>query len=590
MGYARRRSTGLTLATVLIVGCVGPSPDRPAEASAVTELDALADDVWAFRLQRDFQARLREGLPIERLPDFSLADAEEAADFYRGVQARLASLDRAALPHDDALTYDVIARDASVAVETLPLFWHQSVLTPYSSALGTARQVFAMLPLETSEDRSTFLSLLGQVPALVAQVREIVEKQLELGIAVPAPALPAVVGLLEASVAPADQGPFAVAHDRFGEASPDELATFEASLVEIVETAINPAVAELSSLVRDRVAAAASDQVGLGHQPGGDAAYRFLVRYHTTLDITPEEVQTIGHEMVADLQEAMDAVQDELGFVGDRAAFRAHLLADRRFYADTPEEVGAGLMRAAEAMTAGIDRFFAVVPEAPYDVRRLPPSLEASMTYGYYDPPTAEEPSGYYNYNASDLDQRSLLGQVGLSLHELIPGHHFQIARQFESDLHPIRRYAFPTAYVEGWGSYASYLGFEAGVADDPYDRYGIYTLELFLANRLVVDPGMNAFGWSLDRAREYMRENTFESDTQIATETLRYSTDMPGQALAYQIGKRKLLELRQRAEHALGDRFELRRFHEAVLTPGALPLQVLDGHIDWWIEKELGR
>jgi len=145
----------------------------------------------------------------------------------------------------------------------------------------------------------------------------------------------------------------------------------------------------------------------------------------------------------------------------------------------------------------------------------------------------------------------------------------------------------FVTAYTEGWGSYSTFLGLEAGMIEDPISRYGIYVMEIFLANRLVVDPGMNALGMSLEEARQFTSDNTFESATQIGTETLRYSTDMPGQALGYQMGKRKLMQLRAHAAAELGDDFDLRAFHEAVLSPGALPMTVLEQHIDWWIEQQ---
>ena len=195
---------------------------------------------------------------------------------------------------------------------------------------------------------------------------------------------------------------------------------------------------------------------------------------------------------------------------------------------------------------------------------------------------------GYYNYNGSNLNERSWLNLQGVAFHELFPGHHFHIARQFENDSLPeIRRNNLHTAFTEGWGSYSSHLGLEAGMYEDPYSRYGMYILEIFLATRLVVDPGMNYFDWTLQQARDFMRESTLESETQIATESVRYSTDMPGQALGYQMGKRMLLELRERAERELGENFDIRRFHEAVIRPGSMPMGVLEQHIDWFIDEE---
>jgi len=238
-------------------------------------------------------------------------------------------------------------------------------------------------------------------------------------------------------------------------------------------------------------------------------------------------------------------------------------------------------------MWAVSDRFFAVRPEAPYGVRRLAPELEPGMTYGFYQVPTAVDPMGYYQYNGSKLDERSRLPLIAIGLHELIPGHHFQITRQWENEALPRhRREVYYTAYSEGWGSYSSFLGLEADLFQDPLELYGLYILESFLATRLVVDPGMNYFGMTLEEARQFMREYTLESESQIATESLRYSTDMPGQALGYQMGKWKFLELRTFSAEALGSEFSLRDFHEAILAYGSHPMTVVEEHIGWWIES----
>jgi uncharacterized protein (DUF885 family) len=213
------------------------------------------------------------------------------------------------------------------------------------------------------------------------------------------------------------------------------------------------------------------------------------------------------------------------------------------------------------------------------------------MTFGYYDPPDHDKPSGRYRFNGSRLGERTMVTAAPLIYHELVPGHHFQIALQRENEeLPPLRRESFATAFVEGWAEYASDLAGEMGLYREPYDRYGRLAMDMFLSTRLVVDTGMNAFGWSLEQARQFMRGHVLESETQIGTETLRYSVDLPGQALAYKLGSSKIRELRERAEAELGERFDVRRFHDAVLSPGALPLPVLEEHVGWWIAQEKRR
>jgi pimeloyl-ACP methyl ester carboxylesterase len=242
-------------------------------------------------------------------------------------------------------------------------------------------------------------------------------------------------------------------------------------------------------------------------------------------------------------------------------------------------------------MSEKIDGYFIKKPKAPYGVKRLAPELEPGMTFGIYEPPTAAEPKGIYYFNGSKLNERSLLMSEGLIYHELVPGHHFQGALQQENkNLPEFQRESGDNAYNEGWAEYASWLGQEMGLFRDPYSLCGRIMMDIFISTRLVADTGMNSLEWPRSRAIEFMKENVIESETQINTETLRYSVDIPGQALGYKLGSLKISELREKAQKALGDTFDIRKFHEAVLANGAMPLSVLEKHIDWFIEKEKAR
>jgi uncharacterized protein (DUF885 family) len=238
-----------------------------------------------------------------------------------------------------------------------------------------------------------------------------------------------------------------------------------------------------------------------------------------------------------------------------------------------------------------LDRVFARRPAAPYGARRLDPALEPSMTYGYYDAPIGDDPKGYYNFNGSDLPNRSLLVIGAISFHELVPGHHFQILLQRENQALPaFRRNGYYAGYSEGWGEYASsVVAAELGMYRDAYEIYGRLVFDAFFIARLVVDTGMNLYGWPRSKAMAYMKEHTLESDVQINSETLRYSTRTPAQALAYRMGRETWVRLRAKAALALGDRFDLRRFHDAALLSGSLPLAMLEQHVDWWIAGERG-
>jgi uncharacterized protein (DUF885 family) len=331
----------------------------------------------------------------------------------------------------------------------------------------------------------------------------------------------------------------------------------------------------------------APDSVGLAQYAGGKEYYRYLVKHHTTLDISPEQVHQIGLKRVAELNSNLDKIQASVGFTGSKLEFRQFLRTDARFFPKTPEEIQARLQGFADMAAAKVDSFFLKRPRAGYGVKRLDPGVEASMTFGYYEMPTAADPHGYYRFNGSGLKDRSLLNAGALALHELIPGHHFQMNLQAENEALPsFRREAYYTAYNEGWGDYSAGLGVDMGVYTDPYDLCGRLAMDLFISVRLVVDTGMNYLGWSRSRAVDFMRENEFESDTQINTESLRYSADIPGQALAYKMGSLKLVELREKARQQLGSKFDIREFHDVVVGSGSLPLTVLEKEVDRYIKK----
>ena len=576
--------------------CADTGPRDTGTSSAGAELAAVAEDAWQRQLEVDFRARAREGLPLDRIPLPTLERARADAEFGRSVLDRLAAIDTGALNPDETITWEVLHRSASMAVEGIDHYWViTNVLTPYSSTIGGLRQLFGMVPVADAAGRETYLKLLSRVPDVVGFVESHARGQLERGIVVPQPNMDAVVGVVRANTAPFSTGPFAVAEARLGAESGDgdaagaDAAAFVAEAERIVTGEINPALERLAAFLDGEYRAAAPPEVGLSRQPGGEAAYRYLVRHHTTMDISPEEIHEIGLRNVAELEEQMLAIQERIGFEGSIDDFRRFIPTNPDYFPKSVEEVAERFDSPSRRFFERADEFFATKPDAPFGARRLDPALEGSQTFGYYNPPTPTDPVGYYNFNGSDLDKRNWLTYAGISLHELFPGHHFHITRQYANEALPdIRRNGMHTAYTEGWGMYSTFLGIDSGfLAADPLSEYGAYMMEIFVATRLVVDTGMNLLGWTLEEGRQYMRDHIFDSETQIASESLRYSTDMPGQALGYQMGKRAILDLRRRAEAALGDDFDLRRFHEAVLGPGSLPITVLESHIDRFIEEE---
>ena len=321
--------------------------------------------------------------------------------------------------------------------------------------------------------------------------------------------------------------------------------------------------------------------------PAAAQYYDFLIRRNTSLTLTPEQIHEIGLSEVARLEAELDKVRVAAGFKGTSAEFHAYLRNDRRFKAGSADDIGERMMTAIKRIEPKVSAYFPATPKAPYGVRRLDPALEQAMTYGYYQQPFGGETGGYYMFNAFKPAERSILMAEATIYHELVPGHHFQITLQRENQsLIPYRRSAGFTAYTEGWAEYASDLAGEMGMYADPYARAGRLAMDLFLSTRLVVDTGMNALGWPREKALAYMRDHTFESDLQTDTESLRYSADYHGQALAYKLGARKFHELRDRAAKELGAKFDLPAFHAYVLRAGAMPLTVLEGHVACFIRE----
>jgi len=485
------------------------------------------------------------------------------------------------LAHDEWITYAMLENDASIMQDAAQFYWFEIPITPYASPLRAVTGAFGTLPLRTDEDLAAYLDALNGVPIVIASYEARLRSQMHRGIIVPSEELRLILPFVRSVGEAKATSPFRPAPERLASLDPATRSRYVEQIDATIGSAVNPAVERLASFIDGPYRAKAPAAVGLAQYPGGRAYYQFLIRRATSLTLTPEQIHEIGLSEVSRLEAALDQVRRDAGFAGTLAEFQAQLRTDPRFMAKSAEDIGDRMMRAIARIEPKVDAYFPIKPKAPYGVRRLDRRLEASMTYGYYQVPTASDPGGYYLFNAFKPEERSVLMAEATIYHELVPGHHFQMALQRENmSLIPYRRNGSFTAFTEGWAEYASDLAGEMGMYADPYARAGRLAMDLFLSTRLVVDTGMNALGWPRSKAIAYMREHTFESDLQIDTETLRYSTDIHGQALAYKLGSRKFHELRDRLAKAQGAKFDLPAFHAYVLRAGAMPLTVLEGHV----------
>jgi uncharacterized protein (DUF885 family) len=573
------KKTFLTIALVVLLSGFSQSSN-----SGSAELKKIQDDYWKHQLEENLYLRLKFGLPVEKLPDVSYEGAKKKTAFSQSILDRLKKVDASGLNEEEQISYDILQWENSAAVDGLKYFWLTTPITPYASPINTMNRVFREFEFKNEKDAERYLSLLKQYTGIVQALHKHVEEQFNQGIVLPKEEIQLVVPFLKSNATDPGSSSLSVSEERL-KSIPDA-KEFRKNVEDILRSGLNPAFTGLATYIEGDYSRKARTNVGLAELPNGKEYYRYLVRFHTTMSVSPEDIHASGLKQMEQLNAEMEKIRNSLGFKGTKAEFHNYLKTDPQFFPKTPDEIATKFMEFISRIEPKISSYFMNVPKAPYGVRRLDPALEGSMTFGYYQTPIPSDPKGYYLFNGSNLNQRSLLGAGSLIYHELIPGHHFQICLQGEnSSLHEFRRESFPTAYVEGWAEYTSTLAGEMGMYRDDYEKYGRVAMKAFLTNRLVVDTGMNLLGWPRSKAVEYMKENLLNSDSEIHTETLRYSSDIPGQALAYLMGANKIMELREKSRAELKDRFDIRQFHQTVLGSGAMPMTVLEKHVERYIQ-----
>ena len=369
-------------------------------------------------------------------------------------------------------------------------------------------------------------------------------------------------------------------------ASPEDALALQNEVKEYIQNVLNPTYQELYDFLINEYLPESRDTIGISDVPNGKEWYEYLARYHTTTNLTPDEIHEIGLREVAKIRAEMEGIIEQVGWEGDFNSFLQYLRTDSRFYYETGEE----LLQAYRAMSKEIDAYmptlFNKLPRAPYGVIPIPMESAPFTTTAYYNAPSEGRP-GYYYANLYMPEVRPKYEIPVLSVHEAVPGHHHQISLAQEMENVPnFRKYLSITAFVEGWGLYSEQLGESMGIYDDPYDKFGQLTYDMWRAVRLVVDTGMHYKNWSREDAVNLFLENTAKTEQDINNEVDRYIA-WPGQALAYKIGQLKIMELRDKSKEALGDDFDIKDFHDHILSFGSIPLNILEEKVDEFIEAK---
>ncbi len=561
----------------------------------------MADEDEFDRLVADFEAHELAHNPIRageqgdldaagRWPDHSPERLEKKLEREAEFLQRLEAIELDALGESEGVTWammDYLLRSRLALAEFEPR------RMSFTNDSGFFSQPFALAgrtrPSSIAEAEA-WLRRLESMPDFLATQTAWLERAIDTGFLQPGLVAERVVEQLESLVAQdLDEHPLLAPLDALPRrVDADERRRLEVAMRKTIEDEVVPAYRELLEFFRQDYLAEPRETVGISAVPGGRDYYRALVRHHTTLDTTPEEIHERGKAEVERIRAEMDYVIDEAGFEGSFEEFLHYLRTDSRFYAETEREL---LMHAAWIAKRADDqmpRFFRKMPRLPYGVRPVPESLAPNYTTGRYWAGNLEAGvAGGYLVNTYRLDQRPLYELPALTVHEAVPGHHHQIALAQElEDVPDFRRNTNITAFAEGWALYTEYLAIEMGIYETPYEDFGRLTYEMWRACRLVVDTGLHYFGWSQEEAEACLLENSALSTHNVRTEVERYIS-WPGQALAYKTGELLIRELREQAEDVLGEDFDLRGFHDHILAQGAMPLSALEERMQDWIEEQ---
>jgi uncharacterized protein (DUF885 family) len=582
-------------ATALLLALSTAALPMPAQAAPSDDLRAVIDAHWAWWLKENPVSASSLGVHEydDQLGDISLAGQDRSASEAQKLLDRLNAIPDAGLSDAERANKGVLARLLSDQIEGNRYGQRMMLFTTYESPHQSFAGLGDYVPLFNARDYRSYLARLAKFPSLNEQVLSVTKQAIAKGYVQPCDAMGGFETTIDGAVSGApEETRF---YEPFKRARPNDVSeadwtAMKAEAVHLIRDVITPGYHQFSAFYVKDYKPKCAARVGASFLPNGKDYYAFRARAHTTTSLTPEQIHEIGLQEVSRILKRMEDVAQKAGHA-DRASFIAKLRSDPKYYARTPEALMEAAARQAKLIDGKLPQYFGKLPRLPYGLKEIPKETAETTTTAYYSPGSLKGGiAGFYYVNTSKLDQRPIYELPALTAHEAVPGHHLQGALQQEIDLPEFRKHAaWFTAYGEGWGLYSEYLGEEMGLYDTPEKMMGRLSYEMWRACRLVVDTGMHAKGWTKAQAVKFMTDNSALSAANIEAEVNRYIS-WPGQALGYKIGEIKLRELRGKAQAALGPKFDLRRFHDAVLAQGAVPLDVLESAIDRWIVAEKAR
>jgi uncharacterized protein (DUF885 family) len=567
----------------------------PALAGAAEDFQKLQDDYWATVLKDNpvFASQVGVKDYDRLLGEISIAEFDRQAAAAAAFLKRLEAIPAASLSPADQAGYAILRRQLADQVDNnrygqrMLLY---SVLGSYHNGIaGMGEQ----LAFRTRADYDNYLARLALIPARMKAYSDMSVAAANQGYTQPCVTMTNFPETISGTIAaePAKSRFYApFAGNKPATVSDADWAALQGRAKQIISGPINQSYRDFGAAYDRDIKAKCRANVSVSAMPQGKEYYAAQVRQQTTTNLSPEEIHQIGLREVARIRAEMGEVAKKAGFAS-REAMIADMRTNPKFFTKTPEELMEATSRMAKIIDGQMPSLFGRLPRLPYGLKEIPLEIAPGSTTAYYQPGSPETGvAGFYYVNTTKLDQRPLWEIPALTVHEAVPGHHMQIALQQELEMPAWRKNtAFFTAFVEGWGLYSERLGIEMGLYDTPQKDMGRLGYEMWRASRLVVDTGIHAKGWTKEQAVAFMKDNTTLTDANIDAEVNRYISN-PGQALAYKLGELRIRELRTKAEKTLGEKFDLRRFHDAVLGQGSVPLDALEAQIDGWIAAEQGK
>lgn len=602
----------LALAVAFSLGLVACNQSHTVRTQKVDEASVITSLSESEKVNVLFQAYFDETMQMNPISAtyvgindyndrFSAPINQQNRDLFLAFEetylAKIKAIDASALSGQDLLSYEIFIRDREIAIKGEPFPGH---LMPIHQ-MGGAHSYFASLgsgksaqPFNTADDYRHFMSRAQGFATYMDSAIVAMEEGIQKSIVLPKPLIQKVLPQLQVHML--EDVTNSVFYAPLETLKENENITdvvkkqITKDYIDTIKNIIIPAYGRMHQFMQQSYLPKGRDTVGLHDLPDGKAWYEFRIETNTTLPLTADEIHTFGQQEVARILAEMTKVKITVGFGGDLPAFFEFLRTDAQFFFDSEQALIDGYTQVKEKIDSRVPLLFEVFPKADYEVRAVEAFRAASSAGASYQSPAPDgSRPGIFYINAYNLKAQPKYLMETLSIHEAAPGHHFQIAIQQEVESLPdFRKFGGYTVFSEGWALYAESLGKEMGLFTDPYMWYGRLSDEQLRAMRLVVDTGLHAFGWTRQQAIDFMTDNSSLALTDIEAEVERYIA-IGGQAVSYKVGQRHIRMLRNRAQEALGEKFDVKKFHTQILIDGALPMPILEAKIDRWIEQEKG-